>query len=83
MMPFIRSLPQGFDTPLGMKGGQLSGGQRQVSNQSLVGLTSSDFALLVLCFVNHEFFFSMVSTGLRVFSLLTPCRGNQCSRRSE
>ncbi|WWC59907.1 uncharacterized protein I303_102469 [Kwoniella dejecticola CBS 10117] len=29
ILDFIRSLPQGFDTELGLKGGQLSGGQRQ------------------------------------------------------
>ncbi len=32
ILSFIRSLPHGFDTDLGMKGGQLSGGQRQVSS---------------------------------------------------
>ncbi|WVF68289.1 hypothetical protein IAT40_003054 [Kwoniella sp. CBS 6097] len=29
ILDFIRSLPQGFETELGLKGGQLSGGQRQ------------------------------------------------------
>ncbi|WWD19426.1 hypothetical protein CI109_103886 [Kwoniella shandongensis] len=29
ILDFVRSLPQGFDTEVGMKGGQLSGGQKQ------------------------------------------------------
>lgn len=29
ILDFIKTLPEGFDTDLGMKGGQLSGGQRQ------------------------------------------------------
>jgi ATP-binding cassette, subfamily B (MDR/TAP), member 1 len=30
ILDFIQSLPQGFDTHVGFKGGQMSGGQRQV-----------------------------------------------------
>lgn len=29
ILDFIKTLPEGFDTDLGLKGGQLSGGQRQ------------------------------------------------------
>lgn len=29
ILDFVKSLPEGFDTDLGIKGGQLSGGQRQ------------------------------------------------------
>ncbi|CAE6449842.1 unnamed protein product [Rhizoctonia solani] len=31
ILEFIQSLPQGFDSPVGFKGSQMSGGQRQVS----------------------------------------------------
>jgi ATP-binding cassette subfamily B (MDR/TAP) protein 1 len=31
ILDFIQSLPQGFNTPVGFKGSQMSGGQRQVS----------------------------------------------------
>ena len=34
ILPFIRSLPQGFETDLGLKGGQVSGGQKQVCDAS-------------------------------------------------
>jgi ABC-type multidrug transport system fused ATPase/permease subunit len=29
ILDFIKSLPEGFETDIGLKGGQLSGGQRQ------------------------------------------------------
>lgn len=29
ILDFVKSLPEGFNTDLGLKGGQLSGGQRQ------------------------------------------------------
>ncbi|QRV83861.1 ABC transporter transmembrane region [Ceratobasidium sp. AG-Ba] len=32
ILDFIQSLPQGFDTPVGFKGSQMSGGQRQASH---------------------------------------------------
>ncbi|WWD00806.1 hypothetical protein V866_007743 [Kwoniella sp. B9012] len=39
ILDFIHTLPQGFDTELGLKGGQLSGGQRQVrSNIGMLAL---------------------------------------------
>lgn len=52
ILEFIQSLPQGFDTSVGFKGSQMSGGQRQVSNTVLRALMylyfsfSSGFALV-------------------------------------
>lgn len=40
ILEFIQSLPQGFETSVGFKGSQMSGGQRQVSNIVLYVLRS-------------------------------------------
>ncbi|KAG8737610.1 hypothetical protein FRC10_008038 [Ceratobasidium sp. 414] len=52
ILDFIQSLPQGFDTPVGFKGSQMSGGQRQ----TLTGSTGP--VQLVLCFEIPKSYFS-------------------------
>ena len=58
ILEFIQSLPQGFETSVGFKGSQMSGGQRQVSGimmyvpRCLFFFLHSGFALV--CFAQSD-----------------------------